>query len=108
MKTIILGLISLGLSSAVFAQNQNGQYCDMKTETVVVRDQNGVLSERTVEVMKCNDNPIDRLFLMQSGMAANCGEFSYWMQVGGRNVQRKGVSCQKLDGSWEIVNTGRN
>jgi len=38
-------------------------------------------------------------------MAPNCGEFNYWMMIGGHNVQRKGISCQKPDGSWEIVHT---
>ena len=57
------------------------------------------------EVMVCNDNKIDRLFYSKSGMAPNCGEFSYWTKRGNYDVQRKGVSCQKPDGTWEIVNT---
>jgi hypothetical protein len=101
----ILLLFSIGNS---YAQNSTGQYCDMVSETLVIKNSRGVMEEVTVEHMKCDDNPIRRLFQVQSGMAPNCGEFTYWMQIGGRNVQRKGVSCQKPDGSWEIVNTGRN
>jgi curli biogenesis system outer membrane secretion channel CsgG len=96
-----------GCSSST-AQSTSGQYCDMVSETLVVKNSQGIMEEVTVEHMKCDDNPIRRLFQVQSGMAPNCGEFTYWMQIGGRNVQRKGVSCQKPDGSWEIVNTGRN
>ena len=106
---VLFAVIALaGCSSTPKVQARSEQYCDLKTQTVVVKNSQGVQSEQTVEVMKCNDNPVQRLFLAQSGMAANCGEFTYWMKLGGRDVQRKGVSCQKMDGSWEIVNTGRN
>lgn len=84
------------------------QFCDMRTETVVERDAAGnVIAEHTVERMVCNDNQIQRLFNVQSGMAPNCGEFTYWVNKGNHSVQRKGVSCQKPDGSWEIVNTAQ-
>lgn len=110
MKKMLIALPVLFLLGSVssHAQNANGQYCDLVSETLVVRNSQGVMEEVTIEHMKCDDNPIRRLFQVQSGMAPNCGEFTYWMQIGGRNVQRKGVSCQKPDGSWEIVNTGRN
>jgi len=110
-RTLVLSVLVLALTAcaskpAVRAKSE--QYCDLKTTTIVVKNQHGILEEQTVEVLKCNDNEIDRLFLAQSGMAANCGEFTYWMKIGDRDVRRKGVSCQKLDGNWEIVNTGRN
>jgi len=110
MKKLLIALPILLLSGIgnSHAQNSTGQYCDMVSETLVIKNSQGVMEEVTVEHMKCDDNPIRRLFQVQSGMAPNCGEFTYWMQIGGRNVQRKGVSCQKSDGSWEIVNTGRN
>jgi hypothetical protein len=104
----ILPLVLLMYSNVTVAQNSTGQYCDLVSETLVIKNKEGVLEEVTVEHMKCDDNPIRRLFQVQSGMAPNCGEFTYWMQIGGRNVQRKGVSCQKPNGDWEIVNTGRN
>ena len=101
-------MLLVGCGSAQKPPTPTNQYCDMVSETVAVRSSSGVNEQVTVEGMKCDDNPIRRLFQVQSGMAPNCGEFTYWMQIGGRNVQRKGVSCQKPDGSWEIVNTGRN
>ncbi len=105
-SVLILALSACASKPAIKAKSE--QYCDLKSTTVVVKNQHGVLEEQTVEILKCNDNEIDRLFLAQSGMAANCGEFTYWMKIGDRDVRRKGVSCQKLDGKWEIVNTGRN
>lgn len=94
-------LLVIGCSTGPKYQAEKPQYC--YTKQVIVKDHNDTVASRTV--VECNDNQIERLFQVQSGMAPNCGEFTYWMQIGGRNVQRKGVSCQKPDGSWEIVNT---
>ena len=107
-KIISLSVIAaalIGCSSGPKVKAQTEQFCDLKTKTVVVKNGDDTLAENTVEVMECNDNRIKRLFQVQSGMAPNCGEFVYWMKQGGQDVQRKGVSCQKPNGSWEIVNT---
>lgn len=86
---------------------EDDQVCDVETRVTVVNNANGTSEQSSVKMVKCNDNKIQRLFQVQSGMAPNCGEFTYYMKIGGRDVQRKGVSCQKLDGSWEIVNTAQ-
>lgn len=101
----VIVAVLVGCSSAPKVKPQTEQFCDLKTKTVVVKNGDETLAENTVEVMECNDNRIKRLFQVQSGMAPNCGEFVYWMKQGGQDVQRKGVSCQKPNGSWEIVNT---
>lgn len=104
MKTVLVLIvlaIVAGCSSSPKYQAEKPQYCYTKQE--IVTDSNGQVSSKTV--VECNDNQVERLFQVQSGMAPNCGTFTYWMQIGGQNVQRQGVSCQKPDGSWEIVNT---
>jgi len=83
-------------------QAEKPQYCHT-TEQIVVENGEKVDSITTVE---CTDDNIKRLFQVKSGMSPNCGEYTYWMKIGGQDVQRKGVSCQKPDGTWEIVNTG--
>ena len=108
MRTLIvlsLAVFVTACSSAPKVEPKAEQYCDIKTKTVVVKDKNGVQKEDTIEVMECNDNRIQRLFQVQSGMAPNCGTFTYWMKLGGRDVQKQGISCQRPDGSWEIVDT---
>jgi len=90
-----------GCSSAPKAVAQKPQYCHT-SQTIKTQNGERVNSETTVE---CTDDQIKKLFQVRSGMAPNCGEFTYWMSIGGSNVQRKGVSCQKPDGSWEVVNT---
>jgi hypothetical protein len=101
--TLVLAcvLAVTGCSSAPKAVAQKPQYCHT-SQTIKTQNGERVNSETTVE---CTDDQIKKLFQVRSGMAPNCGEFEYWMKIGGRDVQRKGVSCQKPDGSWEIVNT---
>jgi len=106
MKIRILALVvtitvMTGCSSAPIVKAQKPQYCHTSQS---IQTQNGdtVNSQTTVE---CTDDQIKRLALVKLGMARNCGEFTYWMKKGGYDVQRKGVSCQKPDGSWEIVDT---
>ena len=102
---VAVAITATGCSSAPKVKAKSEQFCDLKTETVSIRRDGKVVDEKSVEVMVCNDNRIQRLFQVQSGMAPNCGEFTYWMTIGGKNVQRKGVSCQRPDGNWEVVNT---
>ncbi len=93
-----------GCSSSPKVVAQKPQYCHTSQE-ILVRNGEKVDSATLVE---CTDDQIKRIAVARIGMAPNCGEFTYWMQIGGRDVQRKGISCQKLDGSWEVINTGRN
>lgn len=93
-----------GCSSSPKVAANKPQYC-YTSQTITTQNRETVDSKT---VLECTDDDIKRITTARLGMSANCGEFTYWMQIGGRDVQRKGVSCQKLDGSWEIVNTGRN
>jgi hypothetical protein len=97
----IMGLT--GCSSAPKVAANKPQYCHT-SQTIKTQNGERVNSETTLE---CTDDQINRLTAKRLGMAQNCGEFTYWMQIGGRDVQRKGISCQKLDGTWEVVNTSR-
>lgn len=98
---VIVTITVTGCSSAPKVVAEKPQYC-YTSQTIVTQNGEKVNSRTEVE---CTDDQIKRLFYARSGMAANCGEYTYWMQIGGRDVQRKGVSCQKPDGSWEVVNT---
>jgi uncharacterized protein YceK len=100
---VMVGVLSLlsGCSSTPKVQAQKPQYCHT-SQTIKTQNSERVNSETTVE---CTDDQIKRLAEVRLGMAANCGEFQYWMKQGSYDVQRKGISCQKPDGSWEIVNT---
>lgn len=92
-----------GCSSAPKVSANKPQYC--YTSQTIVTENKETVSSRTE--LECTDDQIKRLTAKRLGLAPNCGEFTYWMQIGGRDVQRKGISCQKLDGTWEVVNTTR-
>ena len=80
----------------------SNQYCNLKTETVIVKDPQGnIIKEDTVEKMLCDDGRKD--FLEYSGIAKSCREFWYEIKLADNWVNKKGYVCQKFDGSWEIV-----
>lgn len=106
MKTYIavitfFTVMASGCSSTPRVEAQKPQYC-YTSQNILLKNGEKVESATMVE---CTDDQIKRLTANRMGMASNCGEFSYWMRLGGQDVQRKGISCQKPDGSWEIVNT---
>lgn len=105
MKLVLFGMTALlvGCSNSPKVVAENAPYC-ITSQTIEVHNKETVNSRTLVE---CTDDQIKRLFQVKSGMAPNCGEFVYWTKIGGRNVQRKGVSCQRPDGNWEVVNTSR-
>jgi hypothetical protein len=98
--SLVAVIVLVGCSSAPKVTAQKPQYCHTNQ---VIQVRNGEKVD-SVTMVECTDDQIKKLFQVRSGMAPNCGEFTYWMKLGGRDVQRKGVSCQKPDGSWEIVN----
>jgi hypothetical protein len=97
---VVLLFILLGCTSAPIVKAQKPQYC-YTSQTIQTENGEKVNSQTTVE---CTDDQVKRLASVRMGLSANCGEFTYWMKMGGKDVQRKGISCQKPNGSWEIVN----
>lgn len=96
---LVLSLTLIGCSSAPKVAAKKPQYCHT-SQTIETQNGEKVNSNTVVE---CTDDQINRLFHKRSGMAANCGVYTYWTKIGGRDVQRKGISCQKPDGTWEVV-----
>ncbi len=100
MLVLFLVVALAGCSSAPKVQAQKPQYC--YTSQNIVTENGSTVNSRTE--LDCSDDQVKRLASARIGISANCGEFKYWTKQGGRDVQRTGVSCQKPDGSWEIVN----
>jgi hypothetical protein len=95
---ILIALLS-GCSSAPRVQAQKSQFC-YTNQTIETVNKEEVTSKTTV---KCSDDPVERITEVRVGIAGNCGEFMYWTKIGGVNVQRSAISCQKMDGSWHIL-----
>jgi hypothetical protein len=104
MKTALIAITSLvlaGCSSSPKVVAEKPQYCHT-SQTIKTQNGQRIDSQTLVE---CTDDQIKRIAQKRLGSSPTCGEFTYWMQIGGNNVQRKGISCQKPDGSWEVINT---
>jgi uncharacterized protein YceK len=103
IPTLVLAAVMAlsGCSSSPKVTAQKPQYC-YTSQNIVVKNGEKVDSATLVE---CTDDQIKRMPAVRLGMANNCGEFKYWMQIGANYVQRKGISCQRLDGTWEVINT---
>jgi hypothetical protein len=98
---VIIALLT-GCSSA--PKQTAGQYCHTSQE-IRLKDNERVSSETLV---KCNDDPVERVVIKRAGIAQNCGEYTYWMTLNGKPVERKAISCQKWNGTWEIIPTVAN
>lgn len=103
MKALIIlaGALLVGCSSAPKVVAEKPQYC-YTSQTIKTANGSKVDSQTVVE---CTDDQIKRVAQKRLGSAPVCGEYTYWMKLGGRDVQRKGISCQKPDGSWEVIDT---
>ena len=102
--TLIAGAVMLSACSSsnnkpVMAQFQP-QYCHTDSQHTL---ENGNKANSRVDV-RCTDNPKDKHFLAYSGMAKTCREHYYDIWLNGKAVTQRGFVCQKIDGSWEIVN----
>ncbi len=88
-----------GCSSAPKVTAEKPQYCHTY-QTLNSKNGDTVNSETTV---KCTDDQIERVTSKRLGMADNCGYFTSYMKVGGRDVPYRAISC--FDGrNWEIIN----
>lgn len=101
MKLLIVAvaLIAAGCSSQ--PKKIASQFC-YTSQQVELSDGERVNSKTTVN---CSDDPIDRVAIKRAGIAQNCGEFKYWVTLRGQPVERRSISCQRLDGTWEIMPT---
>ena len=75
------------------------QYCHTDSEYTL---QNGNKANSRVDV-KCTDNPKNKHFLAYSGVAKECREYFYEINLNGQDQYQRSYVCQKMDGTWEIV-----
>jgi len=105
VKAIILGGAVMAISACssnvkpVMSQFEP-QYCHTKSKYTL---QDGNKANSRIDV-NCTDDPEDKHFLAYSGMAKTCREHYYDIWLNGKAVTQRGFVCQKIDGSWEIVN----
>lgn len=100
LPAVLVALVGCGTTTKTAIVDHRPQYCHT-TETIETKNGEKVTSTTMVE---CTDDQIKRVTTKRLGMSPYCGEFTYWVKKGGQIVWRKGISCQKPDGSWEVIN----
>ena len=75
-------------------------YC-YTDQTIKTTDGKTVSSETTLE---CSDRPGQQTKIQRAGIDKGCEEFWYSEIRNGQAVPVRGVRCERLDGSWEILN----
>jgi hypothetical protein len=99
----LLGAIALTGCSATQEYNYQAQYC--YTDQTITRQGENVDSKT---VLECTDRPGQQTAIQRAGIDAGCREFWYPEMRHGSRVMVRGVACEKLNGSLEIVNINGN
>lgn len=97
-----LGIVVLILLSAC-SSNQvtyKAPYC-YTDQTINTKNGDTVNSETTLQ---CTDRPGQQTQIQRAGIDKGCEEFWYTETRNGQSVPVRGVRCERLDGSWEILN----
>jgi hypothetical protein len=78
------------------------QYCTLRTETVITKDAAGkIIDTKTTEKVVCEDGAMD--FLHGAKIASSCKMFTWRMPLGQETINKRSMSCKRLDGGYEIV-----
>lgn len=98
-------LLTIGLMGCASNQVSNqGPYC--YTDQTIVKDNDTTVNSRTV--LECTDRPGQQTAIQRAGIDASCKEFWYEEIRWGKRTPVRGVMCEKLNGTYEIVNIDGN
>jgi len=98
-KTLLSLVIVLAGCSSSPKQTAQAPYC-YTNQDIRVKDGERVSSNTRLQ---CSDNPVERMAIRNYGISPHCGEYTYYMTLQGRVVERRGYACQKMDGTYEVV-----
>jgi hypothetical protein len=96
LTTSILVLAGCASNDVVY----NPQYC--YTDQTIVKQSDANVSSATV--VQCTDRPGQQMQIARAGIDSKCEEFFYPERRWNKTVQVRGVRCEKLDGTWEVLN----
>ena len=102
---LILGVVLLGACSQTpKTMTEAGlPYCYVD-ETHI--EQAGTVDSEIVT--QCSDRPGAQASVQRAGIDVGCEEFWYTENRRGNLIQQRGVYCEKIDGSTEIINIDGN
>lgn len=104
LKYLLLSITTVsllgGCSSTPDYYDYKAPYC-YTDEIVQLKDGDKVSGTAT---HSCTDRPGQQVAMQRAGIDAGCKEFWYNEFRNGKIIPTRGVYCEKLDGSTEIVN----
>ena len=95
-----IGALALSGCASNNQYDYTPQYC--YTDQTIVKQDNTSVGSATV--VQCTDRPGQQMQIARAGIGSKCEEFWYPESRWNRTVQVRGVRCEKLDGSWEVLN----
>ena len=78
-------------------------YC--YTDQTITKHDETVSSKSTLQ---CTDRPGQQMAIQRAGIDKACEEFFFPEVRNGIRYKQRGVRCEKLDGSWEVLNIDGN
>lgn len=104
LKYLLLSITTVsllgGCSSTPDYYDYKAPYC-YTDEIVQLKDGDKVSG---IATHSCTDRPGQQVAMQRAGIDAGCKEFWYNEFRNGKIIPTRGVYCEKLDGSTEIVN----
>ena len=91
LYTLALMVVCTGCSATgnkLTLEESGHQYCD--TNKTIIEKNGEVNSTQTTE---CSDDPVKKLLPPKMGIAKECREHWYSVNINGKKVQRKGYAC---------------
>ena len=95
-----IGILALSGCASNNHYDYTPQYC--YTDQKIVKQ--GDTSVSSATVVQCTDRPGQQMQIARAGIDSKCEEFFYPERRWNTTVEVRGVRCEKLDGSWEVLN----
>ncbi len=95
-----IGVLVLSGCASNESYNYTAQYC--YTDQAIIKQDGTNVSSATV--VQCTDRPGQSMQIARAGIDSKCEEFFYPERRWNTTVEVRGVRCEKLDGSWEVLN----
>ena len=95
-----IGALALSGCASNNQYDYTPQYC--YTDQTIVKQDNTSVGSATV--VQCTDRPGQQMQIARAGIDSKCEEFFYPERRWNTTVEVRGVRCEKLDGSWEVLN----
>ena len=104
MTRLLLLIITCSILSACASKQvhlASAPYCYTDETHVVQAGEETIVNSETI--LECTDRPGAQAAIQRAGIDVGCEEFWYTETRNGSRFPVRGVRCEKLDGSWEIL-----